>query len=128
MKQIERVLVIDDDEISIFLTKRVLKKTGIGNAILTAPNGREGLRLFKGAVEKGQPPQLVLLDIKMPVMDGFAFLEELGKLETVDLSETRIVLLSSSHNLWEMERAKKYRVVSFLHKPLEKDELLRILG
>ena len=128
MKQIERVLVIDDDEISIFLTRRVLKKIGIGNAVLTAPNGLEGLTLFKRAVEKRQPPQLILLDIKMPVMDGFAFLEELGKLETVDLGEIRIALLSSSHNPWEMERAKKYSVMAFLHKPLETDELLRILG
>lgn len=128
MKQIERVLVIDDDEISVFLTRRVLKSLGIGSTVLTAHNGLEGLGLIKNTVEEGQLPQLILLDIKMPVMDGFAFLEELEKLEDVDFSDTKIILLSSSHNPWEMERAKKHRAFAFLHKPLAKEELRSIIG
>lgn len=119
---------MDDDEISIFLTRRVLKNLGVGGAIQTANNGVEGLGLVKDMVGQGQLPQLILLDIKMPVMDGFAFLEELGKLENADFSHTIIILLSSSHNPWEMERAKKYKAVAFLHKPLAKDDLQRIIG
>ena len=128
MNQVERVLIVDDDEISIFLTRRVLKNLGIGGAIQAANNGVEGLRIVKEMIRQGQPPQLILLDIKMPVMDGFAFLEELEKLENDDLSRTKIVLLSSSQNPWEMERAKKLNTTAFLHKPLAKEDLQRILG
>lgn len=98
MDPIERVLVIDDDETSIFLTKRLLQSIGIGSHTQTALNGLEGLKIVKETVANEQLPQLILLDIKMPVMDGFAFLEELGKLRDVDLSSSNIILLSSSDN------------------------------
>ncbi|RDV15010.1 response regulator [Pontibacter diazotrophicus] len=127
MKQIERVLVIDDDETSIFLTKRLLHSVGVGSQIQTALNGLEGLNSIKKAVAEELLPQLILLDIKMPVMDGFAFLEELERLPNMDFNDTKIALLSSSHNPWEMEKAKKYPVSAFLHKPLTKEKLQRVL-
>lgn len=63
----------------------------------------------------------------MPVMDGFAFLEELEKLNNVEFSDMKVVILSSSHNPWEMEKAKNYSVAAFLHKPLTKKKLQSIL-
>ena len=128
MKPIERVLVIDDDETSIFLTKRLLSKAGIGSHTQTALNGLAGLNLIKEAVRQERLPQLILIDIKMPVMDGFTFLEELEKLQDVDLSETKIVLLSSSHSPWEVERAKRKSITAFFHKPLTKEKLQSIIG
>ncbi len=127
MNHVERVLVIDDDPTSIFLTTRILKSMGIGEQTQTARNGLEGLELFKEAVAQNRVPQLVLLDLKMPVMDGFGFLAELEKLGSESLAQAKVVLLSSSQNPWEMEKAKKYVAAAFCHKPLTKEKLQRVL-
>lgn len=97
MKPIERILVIDDDANIVFLTKRLLSSVGIGKQIDTAYNGVEGLAQIREAAAQGLLPQLILLDIKMPVMDGFTFMDELLKLK-LNLTDTRIVLLSSSQS------------------------------
>ena len=125
---IERVLVIDDDETSIFLIKRVLNSMDINNHAQTAPNGLEGLNVLKEAEGLEQLPQLVLLDIKMPVMDGFVFLEELEKLGNLNFNSMKIVMLSSSQNPWEIERAKSKGVTAFLHKPLSREKLQSVIG
>ncbi|MCC9134888.1 response regulator [Pontibacter silvestris] len=127
MKPIERVLVIDDDETSIFLIKRVLSSIGINNCTQTALNGLAGLNILKEAVEHECLPQLILLDIKMPVMDGFAFLEGLEGLQNLNLSDTIIILLSSSQSPWEKEKATKSCVTAFLSKPLTKEKLQSII-
>lgn len=129
MNQIERILIIDDDETSIFLIKRVLSSVDVGSHVQIAYNGLEGLNTLKEAAAHDRLPHLIFLDIKMPVMDGFGFLEELGKPENQDLNGLKIILLSSSHNPWEMERAKKEpAVAAFLHKPLTKEKLQSILS
>lgn len=127
MERIERVVVIDDDETSIFLTKRILKNMGIGTDVRTAQNGEEGLKILKEAMESGELPQLILLDINMHGMGGFAFLEELSKRRYVNLIDTKIVLLSGSQNPQDIELAKKHMAASLLQKPLTKDKLFSVL-
>ncbi|WP_377469162.1 response regulator [Pontibacter silvestris] len=73
MGYIEKVLIIDDDETSIFLTKRILSSMGIGSDVQTALNGLDGLKLLSDAKKK-QLPQLILLDVRMQGIDGFTFL------------------------------------------------------
>lgn len=127
MEKIGRILIIDDDETSIFLTRRVLNSMGIGSNVRTAQNGVEGLSVLKDAMEKGELPQLILLDINMYGMGGFDFLEELGKLRYVNLIDTQIVLLSGSQKPLDIELAKKHLAASLLQKPLTKDKLLSVL-
>jgi CheY-like chemotaxis protein len=126
MKPVERVLVIDDDATVTFLTKRMLNSLGIRSGVRIAHNGLEGLECIKEAAEQGLLPQLVLLDIKMPVMDGFAFLEELAKLN-LNLSDTKVVLLTSSQSPWDKERAAKSQADALLYKPLTKETLQSIM-
>jgi len=129
MKPIEKVLVIDDDPTSIYLTKRVLQSLNITESQTQAAfDGLEGLNLIKKAFEQKQLPQLILLDIKMPVMDGFAFLEELVKLQNINLTDTKIILLSSSHNPWEVTRAQQSPIAAFLNKPLTKEKLQQVIS
>lgn len=126
MKQIERVLVIDDDTTAVFLIKHVLGSMGIGEHTQSAHSGVEGLARVREAAAQGRLPQLILLDINMPEMDGFTFMEELAKLD-LDLSETRIVLLSSSQTRRDREMAAKSQVAAFLAKPLTKDKLRSVI-
>ncbi|WP_162052183.1 response regulator [Pontibacter pamirensis] len=126
MKQVERVLVIDDDANIIFLTKRLLSSVGIEKQVDIAYNGVEGLAHIREAAAQGRLPQLILLDIRMPEMDGFTFMEELDKLN-LNLTDTKIVLLSSSQSPWDREKAAKSSAVAFLHKPLTKETLQSII-
>ncbi|WP_162052180.1 response regulator [Pontibacter pamirensis] len=127
MEPIESILIIDDDATSVFLTKRLLSGMDSNFRILTAQNGRDALAILKEAKEKARLPQLILLDIDMPVMNGFAFLEELGRLGLVNLIDTRIVLLTASQNPREIERGKNQLAATFLHKPLTKNKLRSII-
>ncbi|WP_162056433.1 response regulator [Pontibacter pamirensis] len=124
MKQVERVLVIDDDTTAVFLIKHVLNSIGINEHTQVAHNGVEGLARIREAAAQGRLPQLILLDIEMPEMNGFTFMEELAKL---NLTDTRIVLLSSSQSRYDRDRATKSQAAAFLQKPLTKDKLRSII-
>lgn len=127
MQPIENVLIIDDDAASIFLNKRVLSSLGMGSHVQVAQSGLEGLKLLEEAKKSRRLPQLILLDVKMQGMSGFAFLEELGKLQYVNLIDTRIVLLSASDDPSDLKLAKLHLAADYVPKPLTKEKLRRIL-
>lgn len=79
MKTPLSILLIEDDDVAIEVTKRNLKKCGVEFTIYTALNGLEGLQALRGEGRDGALPKniVVLLDLNMPVMNGFEFLEEL---------------------------------------------------
>jgi CheY-like chemotaxis protein len=128
MQQINTVLVVDDDADWCFLAKIILKKAGVGKQIITAQNGLEGIKTLQAIVISGQRlPELIFLDIKMPVMDGFEFLEQTTKSADLDLSRTRIFVCSSSFHPKDKERANLYPVAGFISKPLTQEILKGIL-
>lgn len=127
MHPIESVLIIDDDATSIYLTKRVLTKMGVGSHIEDVQNGLEGLNVLKEAKKNRRLPQLILLDINMQGMCGFAFLEELAKLNLISLIDTKIVLLSGSEDPSDLKLAKMHLAAEFVQKPLTKDKLRSVL-
>lgn len=128
MGYIERVLIIDDDETSIFLTRRILSSMGIGSDVQTALNGLDGLKLLSEAKKKKQLPQLILLDVRMQGIDGFTFLEELGRLGYVNLIDTKIVLLSNSKDPKDIRAAQNHMAAAYLEKPLTKEKLHSVLN
>ena len=128
MNHIRRILIIDDDATSVFLTKRTLNSMYEGADIKTAETGLEGLRLLKEAVENRQTPELLLLDVNMHGMNGLALLEELGKLRLLNLIDTRIVLLTSTLDPLHIAFAKNHMAAAYLQKPLTKQALLSVLN
>jgi CheY-like chemotaxis protein len=128
LQQINTVLVIDDDDNWCFISQRVLKKAGVGKQILTASNGLEGIQKLMGINAEGEKlPDLIFLDIKMPVMDGFEFLDELSKSTELDLRHTRIYICTSSFHHQDREKADLFGVAGFITKPLTEDILKEIL-
>ncbi len=78
---IDTVLVIDDEDNWCYVTKILLQDTGAVKRVLTANNGLEALKKLQDSIVNGEKmPELIMVDIKMPVMDGFAFLEHLTKM------------------------------------------------
>lgn len=126
--RIDTVLVVDDDDNWCFLTQLILQKAAVFKEIIVAHNGLEAFRKIEAMVADGKRlPELILLDIKMPVMDGFEFLEEVQKVPELDLSQTRIYMSTSSFLTKDKERAKLYPVSGFITKPLTEETLRDIL-
>jgi CheY-like chemotaxis protein len=129
MQQDFTVMLVDDDDDYSFLAKRILKKSGIGTNILTASNGLEAFQLLKDvSANEEKLPLLILLDLKMPIMDGFEFLEEAGKLPASTLTRTRIYVTTSSVLPKDREKANHYPITGYIPKPITPDILREILS
>lgn len=122
MKKISNVLLIDDDDISNFLTTTVIKSTNLVNHIEVCNNGFAVLTYLKNHLEStGTVPDLILLDLDMPEIDGIDFLKAYR--ETINyVKASVIIILSTSENLRDSEKVKKYPEVEVhLNKPLKKE-------
>ncbi|ALI97895.1 response regulator [Rufibacter tibetensis] len=130
LQQIETVMVVDDDDNWIFISKINLKKAGVGKEIITARNGREALTKLQDLAATGEKklPELIFVDIRMPVMDGFEFLEQITQEGTIDLGQSRVYMCSSSLNPADKERSCQYPIAGFITKPVTREILQSILG
>lgn len=121
---IKKVFCIDDDLITLALCEMVIKKSLFAEEVITAKNGKEGLAYFssyftKNKMQADEPPQLIFLDLNMPVMNGWDFLEEYLMKYSDRLPETKVVIVSSTVNPEDFSRANRYEIViDFINKPL----------
>jgi len=134
MKKLNSVLLVDDDKAVNFISKMLIKKAGITDHIETVLNGQQALDYLtnSGEYEKSNDtfprPMLILLDINMPVMDGWDFAEAFSKLEENQKENIIIVMLTSSLNPDDKTKASNLPVVSgFQNKPLSMERLISIM-
>src|SRR5687768_12322476 len=98
MEKIKYTLLIDDDQTTNFVNQLLLEDLQVSQQVHVALNGKEALALINRQCEQGNCPELILLDINMPVMNGFEFLEAYGKLEFARKQSVVIVMLTTSMN------------------------------
>ncbi|MBF2708918.1 response regulator [Flavobacterium soyangense] len=127
---LETVLCIDDDPITLMLCKMVITKASFSKEIATAKNGEEALKYFNtlnqtnSDYELKKHPQLIFLDLNMPVMGGWDFLESFSTTEYSDYNKIKVIILSSTIDPEDLEKSKKYpMVIDFLSKPISKEML-----
>jgi len=112
-------LLIEDNRIDQFIAQKLLKKMDYVFRINIANNGKEGLEWLCDNRKKINEPLIILLDIRMPIMNGSQFLIEYEKLEDDQKRETQIFMLSSSLDDDEIKHLKNnVNVTDFLSKPL----------
>jgi CheY-like chemotaxis protein len=121
----KKVLLVDDDMIFSFLNKKVIGRLDFVNEVDTAQNGKQAIELLNTSVESERAlPDIILLDLNMPIMDGFGFLDAFEKLKAPNKDRIKIIVVTSSNNPADIDRAKQYGVSSYLTKPLREEGLL----
>lgn len=120
--KLKTILLVDDDEATLLINKMTLKKAGYGHlTINTARDGGEALDYLKNAFNSGVSPvpDLIFLDINMPAIDGWDFLEDYKELPMQQQEKIKIAMLTTSLNPDDEERALSTKEVDkFMRKPL----------
>jgi len=120
---LEQILCIDDDPITLMLCKKVVSKSSFSYEVVTAQNGEEALHHFnvlKYTNDKARKrPELIFLDLNMPIMGGWEFLDHFTSPDYREFNMVPVIVLSSTIDPEDLAKAKKYPIiVDFLSKPI----------
>ena len=128
MKKYNTVLMIDDNDIDNFVTKKIIEKSGFAKNVIIKKSAVEALEYLssKDPLRK-RLPDIIFLDLRMPEMDGFEFLEEYEKLNKYFVDNCKIVVFSSSIDTDDYNKAKRNKYVwKFISKPISMELLMEI--
>ena len=124
----KNVLLVDDDAIANFLNEQVLGMTGLINNVHKAFNGKEALDIlngyFRGMITA---PDIILLDLNMPVMDGFEFIRAFRHIRFQNKEKVVIIIVTSSNNPEDVKRARKMGIKHYLLKPITENDIRTII-
>ncbi|NHM06244.1 response regulator [Flavobacterium sp. CYK-4] len=128
---LDLILCVDDDPITLMLCKMVIKKAEFAKELITAQNGEEALNYFDDLKlnnlgnEIQNYPQLIFLDLNMPVMGGWEFLDSFAKDDYREsFKDCKVIVLSSTIDPEDINKAKTYpMVLDFVSKPINKEML-----
>jgi len=130
MREIKNIGIVDDDPITVFGIKKMLNSTIDNAQVESYANGKIAIdALLKKITENQALPEIIFLDINMPIMDGWQFLEEFIKLPTKE--KIRINIVTSSIDSIDYEKFKFYKdkthhLITYNNKPLNKNEIAKI--
>lgn len=128
MENLDSILLIDDDPICNFLHSRLLKKLHISNEVKVSLNGKDALLHLHEVSQINLCPQLIFLDINMPVMNGIEFLQSY-KAETFCNKRPVIIVLTTSTDLKDIVQLQNYPEVNgVLNKPLTEEKINSIIA
>lgn len=129
MKEVSKAGIVDDDQIYQLVMKRTMEQSGYVKSILQFYDGEEAIGYFKEQFEsKDALPELLLLDINMPYMNGWQFLDEFIKIKFSHDYKLTIFVVTSSTTQEDRNKADEYSIVSGYHiKPITKDKFVEML-
>jgi CheY-like chemotaxis protein len=127
-KAIELVLLVDDNDTDNFISKRIIELTGFAKNVEIKNSGKAALDyLRENQTNLDRIPNIIFLDINMPVVDGFIFLYEFDKFSQDVKNKAKIIILSSSDNKRDIDKiVNNNHVINFITKPLTETSLEEI--
>ena len=124
----KNILLIDDDKIFNFLSEKTISSLGLANEIHFASNGQQALDLLElsktGEIQK---PDIIFLDLNMPIMNGYEFFEAFLAMELPDKHLITLVILTSSADPQDLKRAKDLGIKYYFNKPLTQEEIKKLI-
>lgn len=114
----KRILIIDDDKQLNQINQKILLASGFVSELHITLNGREALEYLTVRMEKKYPlPDIIILDLRMPVMDGFEFIDQLRKLDYPNRYRTELVVFTSSSSPKDKQKMLEKGIKHYLNKP-----------
>lgn len=129
MRKIKSACIIDDDEIFVYGTRRIMEEVRFCDDIVVFNNGKEAIDGMQNYLTEGKSlPDVIFLDINMPIMNGWDFLEEFTKIPNLNKEEVLLYVVSSSVDPSDLEKAKEFELVNnYILKPILPKQLHEIL-
>jgi response regulator of citrate/malate metabolism len=128
MKKIDLACIVEDDPMHLFITRKYIELSGYVEKILVCKNGKEAYDTLKTMFQNSEKlPQVIFLDLNMPIWDGWQFLDEFTKIHVEQ--KITIYILTSSNNEGDFKKAEKYGLKSnYLVKPIKQSQLKEVLA
>lgn len=127
---IKKILCVDDDPITLMLYKMVIAKASLSETVIAAKNGQEALEYYDNLKSEQEEdfPELIFLDLNMPVMGGWEFLDNFIEPTYSPFNKkTKIIVLSSTIDPQDIEKVKNYPIIiDFISKPVTKEMLEKL--
>lgn len=129
MTTLKTLTIVDDDDIFVFLTTKIIEQTNLVDLIKVFGNGLDAINFLKENKNNVDAlPDIILLDLSMPIMNGWQFLEKYNKLNPTIGKKITIYICSSSISPDDITRAKTISEVSdYIIKPITKDKLIDLI-
>ena len=121
-----KILLVDDDKVCQYLYAELLQDMHLADQLVLLPNGQLALDYLAehcGTVAEDTCPDLILLDVHMPVMDGLELLAQLTQSGRTNLIKAAVVLLTTSEHAWDQLQAQQLQVKDYLVKPLTEEKI-----
>lgn len=125
MEKLPHILLVDDDDTTNFLNELLLKKLGVTDRVQVATSGEEAIALLTQLPP--EMPTLLLLDVKMPGMDGIEFLEAYQHLPPAQQAATKIIVLTTSMDARDLGRLNELPIAGLASKPLDREKVATLL-
>ncbi|HYG01106.1 MAG TPA: response regulator [Chryseosolibacter sp.] len=120
---VEKTVLIDDSDIDLFIQRRFLEVYEFSNQLVLYKSANEALNWLK-KLDGETPPDVIFLDLNMPEIDGFGFLNDFNSLPDKVKQKSRIVVLTSSNSSQDKDQVfKSKNVIQFITKPLKQSDI-----